>query len=174
MKKNIFLVLIVGIILNSCNVMNNNVIYQSKEFSVYSDSVVQGKFVAKARSRDEIVSNYVSPADQFKSPEVKFKFSINGADNSAPVGKDNVMICGGANGNYETPVIQFGQQFIDSTKNPSDAYLQKDVKLILRVDMNDVLKSFKEKGFYVTFDGKKIYQNDLKGVFVAGNIAPIK
>lgn len=173
MKKNIFLVLIVGIILNSCNVMNNNVIYQSKEFSIYSDSVVEGKFVAKVLSRDELVSNYVSSADQFKSPEVKFKFSINGADNSAPVGKDNVMICAGTSGNYETPVIQFGNQFLDSTKIPSDAYLQKDVKLTLRVDMNDVLKSFKEKGFYVTFDGKKIYQNDFKGVFVAGNIAPL-
>ena len=179
MKKNIFFLLIVGIILSSCNMMNsattnnNNIIYQSKEFSVYRDSVVQDSFVAKAISRTEIVSNYVSPADQFKSPEVKFKFGINGADNSAPVGKDNVIICAGGNGNYETPVIKFGGQFIDSAKVQPGEFLQKDVKLTIRVDMRDVLKSFNDKGFYETFDGKKIYKNDFKGVFVAGNIPPL-
>ena len=179
MKKNISLLIIVGIILCSCNMMNSasndssNLIYHSKEFSVYRDSVVQDSFVAQAISRTEIVSNYVSPADQFKSPEVKFKFSINGADNSAPSGKDNVIICAGGNGNYETPVIKFGDQFIDSSKIKPGEFLKKDVKLTIRVDMSDVLKSFKDKGFYQTFDGKKIYKNDFKGVFVAGNIPPL-
>ena len=153
--------------------MRNNIIYQSNEFSVFGDSIVQGRFVAKAISRNEIVSNYVSQADEFKSPEVKFKFSINGADNSAPTGKDNVIICVGGDGNYESPVIPFGKQFIDSTKISSNSYLKKDVKLTLRVNMTDVFNSFKDKGFYITFDGKKIYKNDFKGVFVAGNIAPL-
>ncbi|MGN6195058.1 MAG: hypothetical protein ACTHOB_08970, partial [Ginsengibacter sp.] len=179
MKKNIFFLLIVGIILSSCNIMNsattgsNNIIYQSREFSVYRDSVVQDSFVAKAVSRTEIVSNYVSPAEEFKSPEVKFKFGINGADNSAPVGKDNVIICAGGNGNYETPVIKFGDQFVDSEKVTAGEYLKKDTKLTIRVDMNDVLKAFKDKGFYTTFDGKKIYKGDFKGVFVAGNVPPL-
>src|SRR6185312_4260576 len=120
MNQNICCLIIVGIILNSCNMMNsatthnNDVIYKSKEFSVYSDSVVQDSFVAKAISRTEIVSNYVSPADQFKSPQVKFKFGINGVDNAAPAGKDNMIICAGGNGNYQTPVVKFGGQFIDS------------------------------------------------------------
>ena len=93
MNKNMFLVLIIGTILNSCKVMNNNnAIFQSKEFSVYRDSVVQDSFVAKAISRTEIVSSYVSPVNEFKNPEVKFKFSINGADNAAPPGKDNMVI----------------------------------------------------------------------------------
>ncbi len=174
MSRNIFLIIIIGIILNSCQVTNNsNTIYQSKEFSVYRDSVVQDSFVAKAISRSELVSNYVSPADESKSPEVKFKFSINGADNSAPAGKDNVIICVGGDGNYETTVIKFGQQSIDSTKILPGDYLKKDIKLTLRVDMNDVLRSFKDKGFYVCFDGKRIYKNDFKGVFVAGNVAPL-
>jgi hypothetical protein len=173
MKKNSFFIIIFGIILNSCNVMNNNAIYQSKQFSVYRDSVVQGNFVAKALSRDELISNYQSPANQFKSPGVKFKFSINGADNAAPSGKDNMIICAGSTGNYETPVIQFGQQYVDPTKISSDTYLQKDVKLTLRVNMTEVLRSFKDKGFYTTFDGKKIYKDDFKGVFVAGNVAPL-
>ena len=153
--------------------MRNNIIYQSNEFSVFGDSILQGRFVAKAISRNEIVSNYVSQADEFKSPEVKFKFSINGADNSTPTGKDNVIICASGDGNYESPVIPFGKQFIDSTKISSNSYLKKDVKLTLRVNMTDVFNSFKDKGFYITFDGKKIYKNDFKGVFVAGNIAPL-
>ena len=173
MKKYIFFIIIFGIILSSCNVLNNNVIYQSKQFSVYRDSVVQGNFTAKALSRDELVSNYVSPADQFKSPEVKFKFSINGADNSTPAGKDNGVICAGGNGSYETPIIKFGNQFIDSTKILPGEFLKKDVKLTIRTDMNEVLKSFKDKGYFITFDGRKIYKNDFKGVFVAGNMAPL-
>lgn len=174
MNKNIFLVFIIGIILNSCKVMNNNnAIYQSKEFSVYSDSIVQNSFVAKAISRNEIVSNYVSPVNEFKSAEVKFKFSINGADNAAPSGKDNTIICAGGKGDYEIPVIKFGDQFVDSTKNNPGEYLKKDTKLTLRVDMNDVLESFKDKGSYTTFNGKKIYKDDFKGVFVAGNVAPL-
>ncbi len=174
MIKNIFLVFIIGTILNSCKLMNNkNAIYQSKEFSVYRDSIVQDSFVAKAISRTEIVSNYKSQANEYISPEVKFKFSINGADNSAPSGKDNEIACVGGTGNYETPVIKFGSQFVDSTNVASGEYLKKDVKLTIRVDMSDVLKSFKDKGFYTTFDGKKIYKDDFKGVFVAGNIAPL-
>ncbi|HEU5364369.1 MAG TPA: amylo-alpha-1,6-glucosidase [Hanamia sp.] len=174
MIKNIFFVLIIGTILNSCKVMNNhNAIYQSKDFSVYSDSIVQDSFVAKAISRNEIVSNYISQANEYISADVKFKFSINGGDNSAPGGKDNSIICAGANGNYETPVIKFGNQYVDSTNISAGEYLKKDTKLTIRVDMNDVLKSFKDKGFYTTFDGKKIYKEDFKGVFVAGNVAPL-
>src|SRR6185312_9387212 len=179
MKTLSIFIIIIGIILSSCNmrnsatVNNKNILYQSKEFSVYSDRVVQDTFLAKAISRNEIVSNYISPANEFKSPEVKFKFSINGADNSAPSGKDNSIICAGGSGNYETPVIKFGDQLVDSTKVTAGEYLKKDTKLTIRVDMNGVLKSFKDKGFYTTFDGKKIYKDDFKGVFVAGNIPPL-
>lgn len=178
MQKNILIILGFGIILNSCNSMNstppnNDLIYQSKQFSVYRDSVVQDSFVAKAISRHEIVSNYVSPADQQKRPEVRFKFSINGADNSAPAGKDNLIICAGGSGNYESPVIKFGEQFVDSTKVTPGEFLKKDTKLTIRLDMRNVLKALTDKGFYTTFDGKKIYKNDFKGVFIAGNIPPL-
>ena len=173
-NKYILILLIIGTVLNSCKVMNNNhAIYQSKEFSVYGDSVVQDTFVAKAISRNEIISNYKSAANEYISPKVIFKFSINGGDNSAPPGKDNSIICAGGNGNYETPVLKFGNQYQDSTKVSAAEYLQRDTKLTLRVDMNDVLKSFQENGFYVTYDGKKIYKDDFKGVFVAGNTTPL-
>lgn len=47
------------------------------------DSVVQGSFTAKAISGREIIPNYVSAGIK-QSLMVKFKFSINGAENSAP------------------------------------------------------------------------------------------
>lgn len=180
MNKNIFPAIIIGIILTGCHQMkrainkaiNTKTFYESNEFSVYADSVVQDSFVAKAISREEIVSNYVSPGIK-KSPVVKFKFSINGADNSAPAGKDNVIVCVGDTGVYTTPVIKFGSQYIDSTKVSPNDYLQKDVKVKLRVDMTDVLNSFRKKGYYQTFDGKKIFKNDFHGVFVAGNVDPL-
>ncbi len=180
MKKSIFPAIVIGIILTGCNNMksaiikaiNTKTLYQSEAFSVYGDSVVQGSFIAKAISRREIVSNYISPGIK-QSPVVKFKFSINGADNSAPTGKDNVIVCSGNSGGYETPVIKFGGQYIDSTKVSPNDYLKKDVKLTLRVDMTDMLNSFKKKGYYQTFDGKKIYKNDFQGVFVAGNVSPL-
>ena len=102
---------------------DKRVIYTSEAFSVYRDSVVQGKFTAKAISRTEIVSDYISATVLNKSPEVTCKFSINGADNSAPPGKDNVIICAGRSGDYETPVIKFGEQYVDSTKVSGNEYL---------------------------------------------------
>jgi hypothetical protein len=180
MKKNIYYLLFSGIILSSChqmnkeidNVVNTKILYQSREFTVYNDSVVQGSFVAKALSRHHIISNYESPADKI-SPVVKFKFSINGADNAAPAGKDNIIVCGGDKEVYESPIIKFGSQYMDTTKQGGNAELKKGVQLILRVDMTDVLKSFKTKGYYQTFDGKKIFKNDFQGVFVAGNVSPL-
>lgn len=94
------------------------------KFSVYGDSVVQGSFTAKAISRNEIVSNYISPGEK-KSPVVQFKFSINGADNSAPAGKDNVIVCMGDSAVYSMPAIQFGQQYVDSTKFSPNDFLKK-------------------------------------------------
>jgi len=35
------------------------------------------------------------------------------------------------------------------------------------------LKSFKEKGFYEDAHGEKIYKQDFKGVFIAGNSFPL-
>lgn len=165
--------LLLGYILYGCGTTHNPAIYQSKEFTVYRDSVVQDHFVAKAISRTELVSGYTSSANEFINPEVTFKFSINGADNSAPAGKDNSILCAGGDGAYRTPVISFGSQYVDSSKIPAGEYLKKDVKLTLRVDMNEVLRSFKDRGYYICFDGKKIYKDDFKGVFVAGSTAPL-
>src|SRR4051812_19628559 len=50
-------------------------IYQAGNYTVYADSIVQqGRFVARAVSSTELVSDYQSPSNEFKSPEMTFKF----------------------------------------------------------------------------------------------------
>lgn len=147
-------------------------IYQSDAYTVYPDRLEQGKFVAKALSATELTSNYASPANLFKSPVIEFKFSINGKDNEMPVGKNHYFLCSGQVN--ETPVIVFGQP--DAGPKPGakgDVYLKPSTQLKIRLDMRPVLNAFKKDGYYIAANGEKIYQNDFKGVFVAGNTAPL-
>ena len=91
-------------------------IWQNGAFAVYNDSIVQGNFVARALSSDEITSNYQSPANTFQSAAISFKFSINGKDNEMKSGTDHHFNCIATNGVCETPIIKFGQQYVDDTK----------------------------------------------------------
>lgn len=148
-------------------------IYQSDFYSISKDKVTQGKFEASALSSTSLTSNYQSPVNLEISPALSFKFSINGKDNEMVAGKNHLINIISNNGVVETPVIHFGQQFTDAAKVPSGVFLKPDTKFTIRLDMRDVLNAFKEKGFYTTYDGTKIYKADFKGVFVAGSINPL-
>ena len=39
--------------------------------------------------------------------------------------------------------------------------------------MNNVFDAFAKQGYYTTFNGNKIYKEDFKGVYVAGNSSPL-
>ena len=77
---------------------------------MYADSVVQGKYTAKILSSTELISNYQSQANLFKSNKIDFKFSINGKDNEMASGTDHHFICDAKDGACATPVIKFGTQ----------------------------------------------------------------
>ncbi len=156
---------------SNCQTMSYTILYQSDKFSVYSNRVTEGKFTARAVSETELTSDYQSQENKDKSPIVRFKFSINGADNAAPSGSDCSIICDGSKG--ATPIIKFGQSYIDDKQISPGKSLQQDTKLTFRVDMRDVLKALNSKGFYTCFNGQKIYKNDFKGVYVAGSVAPL-
>jgi len=132
-------------------------LYQNKKFIVYKDSIVQGKFTAKALSSTKLTSNYQSPANQFKSNDISFKFSINGKDNEMPSGTDHHFICTATNGACETPVIKFGTQLKDNTNVNDNTYLAPNTKFVISVDMSDVFNDFSKQGYYTTFNGNKIY-----------------
>ncbi len=76
------------IIAASCNSgQENKILYQSDAFTLYADSVVQGKNVARVLSPTHIKSNYRSPTSETFSRLVSFKISINEKDNELPSGQ---------------------------------------------------------------------------------------
>jgi hypothetical protein len=152
---------------------NKTIIYHSPAYTIYNNSVVQGKFTAKAISATALVSNYQSTANKYISPLLNFKFSINGKDNEMAPGKDHQFYCSAKGGTAQTPLIKFGQQHVESKKAEEGRYLQPATKLKVRLDMRDVLSAFNKQGYYTGANGDKIYKNDFKGVFIAGATAPM-
>lgn len=148
-------------------------IYESSAFSVYLDRIVQGKFEAIAESPKHIRSDYRSAANEFMSPRIDFKFSINGKDNEMPSGKDHHFNCVSGDGSCETPLIVFGEQLKEGNEEIPGVFLKPDTKLTLKLDMRRVFKDFDSKGYFDAFNGSRIYKNDFKGVFVAGGTAPL-
>ncbi len=146
-------------------------IYQSPAFSIYPDKVIQGKNEAVALSSTHLKSNYKSPANEFQSADIIFKFAINGRDNEMLSGKDHRFTVDAKNGMAETPVIKFGTQINQTSAGTK--FLTPNTSLKIRLDLREVLQQFKEKGFYTTFSGDKIYKEDFKGVYVAGSAAPL-
>ncbi|MFT3911328.1 MAG: hypothetical protein QM737_18040 [Ferruginibacter sp.] len=146
---------------------------QKQYLYFFSDKIVQGKAVAQALSSTHITSNYQSPANEFQSPEIMFKFSINRKDNEMRPGVNHTFNCIAKNGSCETPLIKFGKQFKDETKVVEKTYLAANTKLKIRLDMRDVLAALKKDGYFTTFNGDKIYAADFKELYVAGATTPM-
>ena len=145
-------------------------IYQSKAYSIYNDKVVQGPAEARAVSATHLTSNYQSPANQFQSSKMAFKFSINGKDNEMKPGVDHHFTV--LTNSAETPVITFGMPLIDRSGD-ANTFLKPDTRLKIKVDMRAVVAAFKAQGFYTTFNGDKIFKEDFKGLYVAGGTLPM-
>jgi hypothetical protein len=150
-------------------------IWQSDAYSLYRDKVVQGPHEGRALSATQLTSNYVSPVNDQLSPRVEFKFSINGKDNEMAPGLNHLLLAvprpGG--GPIETPPIVFGQRYQDATPAAATQYLDPNTPVKIRLDMRAVLAAFKKDGYFTTFKGDKIYQQDFKHVYVAGGTAPL-
>ena len=144
-------------------------LYKGKDFTVYSDKVVQGPYTAKVIDRNSMVSDYQSTASKIFPRRVGFKFSINEKDIEMPSGKDHSLII--QNGSHESPVIVFGKQ--NTAQENADGYLPENYPYTFRLDLRPVLKQFDEKGYYTAFDGTRIAKNDFKGVYIAGGSAPL-
>lgn len=147
-------------------------IYSSPAYSIYADRVVQGKYTARALTPTSLTSDYRSPANQFASPALSFKFSINGKDNEMASGKDHLFYCTSQSGSAETPLIRFGTQ-LTSRKPQGAEFLKPGTRLKIRLDMRHVLRAFEQQGYYITPSGDKIYKADFNGVYIAGGTAPM-
>lgn len=144
------------------------VIESNKVYTVTGDSVVQGGFVAKAISDTEVVTNYASPADEAPSPLIEFRLSLNSRDNELIPGETHYSIVG------TDTIIPLGIPSSEKPVLPADTKpLDKNAEWTLKVNVAPLVKSFKEKGIYVTNTNDTIYADDFKGIWVAGNIDPL-
>ncbi|MCU0334526.1 MAG: hypothetical protein MUF62_05680 [Chitinophagaceae bacterium] len=167
MKKIIAACMILGTM--ACRTQPDNVLYQSEEFTLYTDAVQQGKYTAQVMSPTEIRSNYQSTASQTYSRLIKFKVSINEKDNEMPPGQDHWVLI---EEEHESGIKMFGQ-----TDGPLPAnepgYLPPNYEYTFRINMAPVLRQFAEKGYYEAFDGSKVAKADFKGFYLAGGSEPM-
>ena len=146
-------------------------IFHSNAFSIFADRVEQGKYTAIAKSAEELTSNYQSSQESFYPAKIEFKFSINGSDNEMPFGQNHEVAIGSGDKTQQIPLIVFGKKTeLLSSKNDSLPY---NKEVTFRVDMREVLHQFQTKGYYITSNGSKIYKQDFRGVFIAGNVPPL-
>ena len=161
-----------GIAFSGCERTSHpgNVIYQSAEFTVYTDSVCQNGFTAYAISPYEISTNYRSPEESGISRLLHFRLSLNSRDNELSNGKTHTVVVGA------DTMFTFGEAIHEADsikKEVAEQHLDTNTQWTLRVDMSPVFRSFKEKGYYVTPTNDTIYRDDFKGVWVAGSVNPL-
>ena len=155
--------------LSACQTAKKIPLYDAYNFKVFPDKVVQGVHEAKIISPTEIRSNYQSPANATFSRLITFKISINEKDNELPPGKDHWVVIGAE---HESPLIIFGSPPPPPPPPPA-TFLPVNYEYTFRVDMTPVIKQFKEKGYYETFDGTRVAEADFKGFYVAGGAEPL-
>jgi hypothetical protein len=153
--------------------MNGKVLYNSEAFRVYSNRVSQGLYEAAALTPTAIISNYQSPAKERYSRGVRFKFSMNGKDNELPPGSNHYMVLYPEDGKVSTPVIRFGERYVDEREPGEENFLESNTLLRVRLDMSPVLHAFQEKGYYESYNGERLYKEDFKGVYIAGDADPL-
>lgn len=157
----------------SIEMMNGKELYTSEAFRVYSDRVTQGLYEAAALTPTAIISNYQSPANERHRRGLMFKFSINGKDNELPPGSNHYMVLYPEDGKVSTPVIRFGERYVDEREPGEESFLEPNTLLRVRLDMSPVLNAFQEKGYYESYNGERLYKEDFKGVYIAGDVEPL-
>ena len=158
-------------ILYSCN-NPMNIHHVNKDFTVYNNKVVQGDFIAEVHPDGSMTSNYMSPVNIPQKRTIELKFSINQKDNELPFATNHKIVVKPQNGTYSTPVIEFGKQYIEEQAG-IDEKLESNTTLNVKLDLTKVFKAFEKQGYYEDINHDKITQKDFKGVFMAGNIAPL-
>ena len=172
-KSNSLYIIVTFFCVIGCNKVpdqNSNVLYQSKDFAVYKDSVIQGNNKAIIVSTNQITSNYLSPTFANYSNYISFKLTINEKDIEMPSGSDHHVLI--KEGTHESPIFTFGENEKDIMKDSGDK-LSPNYRYTFKVDMSPVLNQFEKVGYYKAFDGTKIAKQDFKGFYIAGGSEPL-
>ncbi len=169
--KNLFYVLAMITLVGCSGKEEPGTLFKSEAYSIFSDRVIQRSFQARAISATHMFSNYEIPANEYQDANISFKFSINGKDNEMLPGTDHHVTVKATNGKADTALIVFGKQHNDSKEE--GAFLSPETSFTIRLDMREVLKSFTSQGYFQTAKGDKIYKEDFKAIYVAGNTLPM-
>ncbi len=163
----LFICLLAGLV----SAAQEKALYSSEKFEVYGNRVEQPPYKALALSATELHSDYQSPANAAYSPTFHFKFSLNSRDNEMISGTDHFVTVRPVNGEFASGMIKFGRQYVDTIGSVST--LPANTRWHVKLDLRDVMKAFETSGFYVLFNGQRIYKDDFKGVYIAGGAEPL-
>ncbi|MDB4909489.1 MAG: glycogen debranching protein, partial [Gemmatimonadetes bacterium] len=143
---------------------------RARPFIVTDSSVQQGRFEAVALSRDTIVSSYPRAAR-----EVRFRFSINGAENEFPAGTEHTIYLRPHDGRLVTRIYRFGDETEPAPPTPEESASSEDgvARVTFRVDLRHVLRALQTQGFFDPSLGVRINRGELAHVYVLGDPEPL-
>ena len=153
-------IVMAAVMLVSCESrnMSNNVIVENKDYTVTSDSVVMGDFIAYSPDGLSIITNYKCKAQDSISNILKARIIIGERDiELLPAHYHYIDL------NDTSECITFKAFQADSvkpSKSPTGVAMPLDVQL--SIDMSDMLKTLKEDGIYVTPTRDTIYNQDFE------------
>ncbi len=151
---------------------DDRVLLKTASYEVTATRVMQGKYVATARSPYEIESTYRSNYSIRTPKAIQIKFSIDGADNEAPAGQNHLLLINSSQ--PQTFVFgKFPTEAAPSVQSAAKGYLRADTRVAIRLDMRTVIAEMNKLGYYTAFDGHKVTRDEFKGVYVAGNTLPL-
>ncbi|MBK3518145.1 alpha-L-rhamnosidase-related protein [Carboxylicivirga marina] len=166
-------ILAIVLILLSCQ-QEQKTIYQADNYTIFSNKVEQGEYTAEVHSPYHITSDYQSPANATFPNLIEFKFAINGKDNELPIGVNHTFLLQvNEHHKIELPVLKFGERHPDEKQSNPTGSIEPNTPLIIKLDASAITQSLKDKGYYETYNGQKIYQEDFSGIYIAGNLAPL-
>jgi hypothetical protein len=170
----LLIILIVVILLPACQTKETPPVYQGNHFSIFNDRVVQGDYTAQVHSATHITSDYQSPANATFPNFIEFKLAINGKDNEMPIGVNHTfLLTTNDQGALELPVLTFGEKHLSEKNSTPTGSIAPNTPLKIQVDASAIIKAMNANGYYETFNGQKIYKEDFKGLYIAGNLAPL-
>jgi hypothetical protein len=163
--KYIILMSLVAALLVSCE-------RSSSTYKINSNSVIEGKYSARAQSPTTMTSSYPMELETSIPQPILFKLSLNGEDNEAGFGKDHQLVVPQGISEFYAPTLQFGGQSIIQPGNPPD--IDKNTNVHFRVDMRPILAAFEKQNFYVTATNDTVAADSFSGLYLAGGTAPLQ
>ena len=160
----------VGVIAAAALTYFDAVSAQAKPFVVTDSSVTQGRFAAIALSPDTILSSYPRAAR-----EVRFRFSINGAENEFPGGTEHTIYLRPHSGRLVARIYTFGDETEPAPPTPEESATSEDgtARVTFRVDLRRVRRSLATTGYYQPLLGERIRRGALAHVYVVGDPEPL-